>query len=98
MSRSVSEPVHWTPLTVGNWEGSLNLPLVTAIAPVVKISFIRGKQYKQKCALVLNFLLGGRGDVLNALSCKCYLFLRAILFSFAVLATHSGTGNHCVMI
>ena len=34
LSRSVSAPVHWKSLTVGDWEGSLNVPLVIAIAPV----------------------------------------------------------------
>ena len=34
LNRSVSEPVHWTPLRMGDWESSLNKPLVTAMAPV----------------------------------------------------------------
>ena len=34
LSRSVSEPEHWTPPTVGDREGSLNIPLISAIAPV----------------------------------------------------------------
>jgi len=66
---------------VGDLEESLNLPLVTAIAPVVKISFIRGKQYKQKCTLVLNFLLGGKGGCAKCTVLQV-LFVLACYFVF----------------
>ena len=82
LSRSVSEPVHWTPLTVGDWESSLNKPLVTAIAPVCVCTYtcVNVWVYIYTCNIKINIVMMHCTNFTTASSqyesviCSCFMY------------------------